>query len=1032
MRKKIKNLIIALPIMLFAFSTLYGQSIYVSPAGNDSSSGTKESPVQTFAKAQALARALPASDSVEVVFENGTYYLPQTIAFSDTDNKASVTYRAAEEGKAIISGGSLLTLTWQLYKNGIYVADVPGNLVIDQLYINGKRQRMARFPNTISGKNVYDTWDLSTSPSYSASLDPLTSTRIASWSNPAGGYIHAMHPLLWGDMHWLIKGKDGSGNLIKEGGWQNNRPDNMHGVYRIVENIFEELDVPGEWFYNSTTQKIYYMPEIGTNLSTATVEIVRLKNLIEFNGSKAKPVKTVNLKGFVFRHAARTFMENKEPLLRSDWTISRTGAIVYNGAEDCILSDCDFDQVGGNTILVNNYNRRITVKGCYIHNSGASGVVFVGDPAMVRSPLYGYVNQNYSTMDRTPGPKGDNYPDNCLVEDCIITMTGRDEKQTAPIEISMSHKIRVNHCSIYDVPRAGVNIGEGTFGGHVLENCDIFNTVLETGDHGSFNSWGRDRFWTPDINTTVPQVAKAPKMPFWDMLDSIVIRNNRIRCDHGWDIDLDDGSTWYRIYNNLLLNGGLKMREGYNRKATNNVIINNSLHPHVWYQNSGDEFKNNIVFTAYQPAAMDRSIATDGKWGKELNRNFFAANATAMKSFIKNGCDSNSINGYPLFLDSIKGNFQIKPNSPALYMGFKNFPMDQFGVVKASLKAIAKKSIIPTLNIKIDPVAGAIRSYYWMGILLKEPTAAELSAYGVGFDEGGVALGTVADSSSAATDGFKSADLIQNINGTTIKTIADFNTYIEHHINDTTAQVFTVVRNQVKTTVTIRHTLAKITDKLTLTTFFSIPGKFEAEGYFQNNGIQSESTSDVGGGKSVGYIDAGDWADYAVNVKDTASYDLNIRYAGQNKGSIKLQIIGAFETKDLTTISTPVTGGWQTWQTLKTTVKLDAGKQVLRMLFVTPGYNLNWFNLSKTASTFVKTLNEDIISIYPNPTHGIVQISNTEKISKIEIFSATGVKVKTIHPVTTLIDISNFNKGLYVFKLYSNSQMVSLVKLLKI
>ena len=139
-----------------------------------------------------------------------------------------------------------------------------------------------------------------------------------------------------------------------------------------------------------------------------------------------------------------------------------------------------------------------------------------------------------------------------------------------------------------------------------------------------------------------------------------------------------------------------------------------------------------------------------------------------------------------------------------------------------------------------------------------------------------------------------------------------------------------------------------------------------------------------------------------------------------------------FSTKDLTTISTPVTGGWQTWQTLKTTVKLDAGKQVLRMLFVTPGYNLNWFNLSKTASTFVKTLNEDIISIYPNPTHGIVQISNTEKISKIEIFSATGVKVKTIHPVTTLIDISNFNKGLYVFKLYSNSQMVSLVKLLKI
>jgi hypothetical protein len=41
------------------------------------------------------------------------------------------------------------------------------------------------------------------------------------------------------------------------------------------------------------------------------------------------------------------------------------------------------------------------------------------------------------------------------------------------------------------------------------------------------------------------------------------LRNNRWRCDHGWDIDLDDGSSHYLIYNNLLLHGGLKLREGF-------------------------------------------------------------------------------------------------------------------------------------------------------------------------------------------------------------------------------------------------------------------------------------------------------------------------------------------------------------------------------------------------------------------------------------------------------------------------------------
>ena len=55
--------------------------------------------------------------------------------------------------------------------------------------------------------------------------------------------------------------------------------------------------------------------------------------------------------------------------------------MVFEGAEDAAIDDCDFDQLGGNAIFVNNYNRRIAVRGCLIHESGASGVAFVGDPA---------------------------------------------------------------------------------------------------------------------------------------------------------------------------------------------------------------------------------------------------------------------------------------------------------------------------------------------------------------------------------------------------------------------------------------------------------------------------------------------------------------------------------------------------------------------------------------------------------------------------------------------------------------------------
>ena len=785
----------------------YGQVIYVSPQGKDSWPGTEKKPVGSVEKAQELAREYGPDVNVEVIFDDGIYYLPKTVCFSSADSKlypATVTYRAKNRGQAVISGGQRLDLKWKKGEKGVWVAQVPEPLVIDQLYINGKRQRMARFPNAEPGenKNVFDTWVLSHSTAYDAGMDPLTPDRISGWENPEGGIVHAMHSALWGDMHWVITGKAGKDSLRMEGGWQNNRPSAMHPVYRMVENVKEELDVPGEWYYDREKGVLSYMPEAGTDMKRAVVEIVRLKHLIEFNGCKEQPVSGVNLEGFVFRHASRTFMENKEPLLRSDWTVYRGGAVVYNGATDCQLLDCEFDQVGGNSVFVNNYNRRIEIKGCYIHHSGANGIAFVGDPKMVRSPLFRYGRQHYEGMDTVPGPKGDNYPLDCKVEDCLITLTGRDEKQTAPVQISMSQRITVRYCSIYDVPRAGINISEGTFGGHLIEYCDIFNTVLETGDHGSFNSWGRDRYWTPDVPTFSRLVTKNPDMTYWDMVEPNTIRHNRWRCDHGWDIDLDDGSSHYRIYNNVLLNGGLKMREGYDRIVKNNVIVNNGLHPHVWPRENGDVFKYNIVFTSYQPAVMQSDLRVDEKWGKELDYNFFASGRKEMERFFINGADWHSQCGDPQFVDAENGDYRVSDCSRARMVGFQNFDMDEFGVRSAHLKKIAKTPLIPRLNLSLEDKKQEDVTETWMGCQIKEAKGSDLSAFGVGFDKEGIAFERVDEGSLAAKIGIKSGDLLQKINDVRITSFSALRAYLKN--NKQKEQVLSVIRAQEE--ITIRTT----------------------------------------------------------------------------------------------------------------------------------------------------------------------------------------------------------------------------------
>ena len=729
----------------------------MAPAGSDKNPGTQAAPLQTLSAARDAARKLAGKETVTVHVAAGVYYLPETLVFSPADSGTAdhpVVYQASQEGGAVISGGLKLELKWQPWRDGIFMAATPAGLAIDQLFINGQRQRMARYPN-------YDA-NQPTAAYQGFAADAFSKERAARWADPAGGFIHAMHAARWGGYHYRITGKKADGSVAYEGGWQNNRQMGMHKDFRMVENIFEELDAPGEWFHNAKTNTLYFKPEAGMVLDQATVEVVRLRHLVEFQGSSAAPVRFITLKGFVFRHAARTFMDNREPLLRSDWTIYRGGAVLLVGTEDVRILDSEFDQPGGNAVFASNYNRRVLIRGCHIHDAGASGVCFVGDPQAVRNPLFEYgQSQDLAKIDRTSGPKTDNYPANCIVEDCLIHGIGRVERQPAGVQVSMSSKITIRDASIYDCARAGININEGTWGGHLIERCDIFDTVLETHDHGSFNSWGRDRYWTSNHRgVSQPAVMKDPKLPFLDAMDTTVIRDSRWRCNHGWDIDLDDGSSNYEIYNNLLLNGGLKFREGYGRKAYNNIMVNNGFHPHVWFEESGDQFHSNIVMRSHADIGMPRN------WGKGVDRNLFLS-AGDLARANKAGCDANSLTGDPLFVNPAQGDFQVKKDSPALKIGFQNFPMDQFGVKKPSLKAIAKTPEIPALATAAEHSPGpaaAAEPRVWLGATLHGLAGEEFSAFGVGKEEGGVQLVEVPAGSPAALAGLQKNDLVQGVN----------------------------------------------------------------------------------------------------------------------------------------------------------------------------------------------------------------------------------------------------------------------------
>jgi hypothetical protein len=740
----------------------HGQPYYVSPAGSDANPGTLDKPFARLQRAQQAVRQKAGN----VVLRGGTYYLPETLVFTAADSGTTTTpvvYQAYQDEQPVISGGVRLEgLNWQSFTNGIFAAKVPAELRTEEIFVNGERQILARYPNFDPAAQYFDGF----------AADAISTNRSARWADPTGGYFHAMHPALWGDFTWRITGKDGKGEVTREGGWQNNRGGAVHRTIRFVEDIFEELDAPGEWFLDNKTHLLYFHPPAGLDLKTATVEATRLRSLVEFRGSEEKPVRHIILRGLTFRHAARTVMDTKEPLMRSDWAIYRGGAIFIEGAEDCAIEDSFLDQVGGNAIFVNNYNRRVTVRGCRIAKAGGNGICLVGDPQATRNPLFNYSQVNLlEDLDRTPGPKSSNYPADCLVDDCLIYLTGRVEKQTAGVQIQLARSITVRHCSIYDMPRAGINIGDGSWGGHVIEFCDVFDTVKETGDHGSFNSWGRDRFWRPSIAEVNAWVKEVPELPRLDAVKPTILANNRWRCDHGWDIDLDDGSSFYIITNNLCLRGGIKNREGYGRVVENNIMVSSGLHPHVWYANSGDVFRRNIVWRDYQPALMPAP-----PWGQDLDYNLMhrdsATNAPATRMQKQSGRDEHSAVGDALFLDPAKGDYRVKQGSPALALGFVNFPMDRFGVQKPELKALARTPVLPGQKPVAASGARDTTPRAWLGARVRNVAdQGEMSALGLPGITGVLVL-EVPRGSALAKGDLQKGDVILAVNGTKTADVA--------------------------------------------------------------------------------------------------------------------------------------------------------------------------------------------------------------------------------------------------------------------
>eukprot|EP00051_Salpingoeca_urceolata_P020612 m.311433 g.311433 ORF g.311433 m.311433 type:complete len:168 (+) comp19652_c1_seq9:1753-2256(+) len=120
-----------------------------------------------------------------------------------------------------------------------------------------------------------------------------------------------------------------------------------------VENVFEELDAPMEWFYDEDTGKLYYYHNgTGAPPIDTVFEATKLKVLFNISGTQAAPVNGITIRGIKLTGAALSYFEPHG--LPSDgggdWALARSGAVFIEGSQNTLIDGCKLERLDGNAV----------------------------------------------------------------------------------------------------------------------------------------------------------------------------------------------------------------------------------------------------------------------------------------------------------------------------------------------------------------------------------------------------------------------------------------------------------------------------------------------------------------------------------------------------------------------------------------------------------------------------------------------------------------------------------------------------------
>jgi len=320
------------------------------------------------------------------------------------------------------------------------------------------------------------------------------------------------------------------GGLFKfgAGGNQGGEGNEKAGEW-FVTNVQEELDSPGEFFFDPVSKQLYLMPN--ATEPPSDVVVPTLANLIEVIGSQQQPVTDISITGITFTANRPTFMEPRTNPSGGDWALERMGAVYLQGTEMAEVHNNTFVRLDSNAVFLSGYNRNASITVNNFRWLGQNAIASWGTPV------------------DNDGTNGD-FPRYTLVQGNFIHEIGHIQKQSSFYFQAETAQAIIKNNICFNIPRAAINFNDGFGGGAEMAQNLLFNSCRESSDHGAFNSWDRLPYFTTVRNGTASTIPAMNN-----------VHRNFIVANYAADggcLDNDDGSSYYDIHHNFCVFGGHK------------------------------------------------------------------------------------------------------------------------------------------------------------------------------------------------------------------------------------------------------------------------------------------------------------------------------------------------------------------------------------------------------------------------------------------------------------------------------------------